>query len=85
MPNPTKRAAAARSPLDHDPGLLRRRRIELGCAQAEIAQRAGVSAGHLSELERGTRNPSPPLLAALARALDCTTADLMPRQPAGIR
>jgi transcriptional regulator with XRE-family HTH domain len=68
---------AGRSPLDHRPAELRRRRIELGRRQYELAEAAGISAGHLSELESGRRNPSPELLVRLAEALGCATADLM--------
>ena len=76
-----QRRVAARDPLDHDPAELRRRRIAAGLAQADVAERAGTSAGHLSELERGTRNPSPALLARLAGVLGCEIADLLARVP----
>ena len=81
------RRAAARTPLDHDPIVLRRRRVELGLTQAAVAEAAGISAAHLSELEGGTRNPSPPTLKRLAETLDCRIADLMPApaQPTGAR
>lgn len=81
MPD-TPRRAGARSPLDHDPATLRSRRVEAGLTQAEVASTAKLSAGHLSELETGTRNPSPPVLARLAAALKCEVADLMPKQRA---
>ena len=53
----------------------------------QLAAVTSVSTGHLSELERGTRNPSPELLAAIARALGCEATDLMPDEPvtAGVR
>ena len=78
MPNTTDRRRAARTVLDHDPAKLRRRRVELGLAQKDVARAAGTVAGHLSELERGTRNPSPPLLKRIADALGCQPRDLMP-------
>jgi transcriptional regulator with XRE-family HTH domain len=78
MPNETSARAQPRNPLDHDPAKLRRRRVEAGLTATELAARAECSTGHLSELEAGTRNPSPPLLASLARELGCKTADLMP-------
>ncbi len=80
MPNPTRRQGA-RKVFDHDPARLRARRVELGLHQAAVAEAAGISAGTLSELERGTRNPSPPVLLRLAEALQCSTKDLMPAEP----
>lgn len=79
MPNATRRQTA-RTPLDHDPAALRRRRVALGRTQVEVAAAVDISPGHLSELEGGTRNPSAPLLARLADALQCEIADLMPTQ-----
>lgn len=79
---PTTRREGARTPLDHDPGAVRRRRVELGLTQAAVAAAAGISAGHLSEIENGTRNPSPPVLSALAEVLECSTTDLMPPKKA---
>lgn len=51
----------------------------LGLTQAEVAAAAGVSAGHLSELESGKRNPSPAALLRLAEALECKPSALMSR------
>jgi transcriptional regulator with XRE-family HTH domain len=75
-----QRRDKARHPLDHDPSKLRKRRVELGRSQAEVADAAGISAGHMSELEGGTRNPSPALFARLAEVLECRTVDLMPTE-----
>lgn len=71
------RARTAKSPLDHDPEELRRRRVASGLRLVDVAERTGLAYGHIAELERGTRNPSPPALLALAEALGCTTVDLM--------
>jgi len=50
--------------------LLRRYRLEAGLTQEELAQRAGVSARGLSDLERGTRRaPRPDTVLQLAAAL----------------
>jgi transcriptional regulator with XRE-family HTH domain len=84
MSQATNRRAAARCPLDHDPVALRRRRVELGLSQAEVAAAASISAGHLCELEGGTRNPSPAVLRILAEVLSCTTTDLMPATPVAV-
>jgi transcriptional regulator with XRE-family HTH domain len=78
MHNDTPERARPRQPLDHDPAKLRRRRVETGLTAKELASRVECSASHLSELESGTRNPSPPLLSAIAEALGCKSADLMP-------
>ena len=43
---------------------------------AETAERAGVSPQYLSEVERGRKEPSSEMIAALAGALDTTLADL---------
>ena len=41
-----------------------------------MAQRAGVSPQYLSELERGKKDPSSEILAAIAGALEVTVATL---------
>lgn len=46
---------------------------------ADVAGRAGVSPQYLSELERGLKEPSSEVLAALAGALRLTVADLTSR------
>ncbi|GIJ51286.1 hypothetical protein Val02_81720 [Virgisporangium aliadipatigenens] len=78
MPDTNKRRQAARSVLDHDPAVLRARRVALGLTQVAVATAAGCVPSHLAELERGTRNPSPPLLKRIADALGCEVRDLMP-------
>lgn len=40
------------------------------------AQRAGISAQYLSEVERGRKDPSSEVVAAIAGALDCTLAEV---------
>lgn len=67
----------ARSPLDHDPAVLRQYRIAAGLTLPELAKQAEISKGHLSEVENGTRNPSPKLLTRLARELRCEAIDLL--------
>lgn len=77
MPMTTPRRPAAKRPGDPDPARVRARRVELGLNQRSTAALAGISAGHLCEIERGTRNPSPALLSRLAEVLKCRTRDLM--------
>jgi transcriptional regulator with XRE-family HTH domain len=42
---------------------------------------ARVSLGYLSEVERGRKEPSSELLAAICEALDMTVADLLVDEP----
>ncbi|MFF3459141.1 helix-turn-helix domain-containing protein [Streptomyces sp. NPDC002730] len=53
---------------------LRRRR---GLTLEAAAQRAGLSPAHLSRLETGNRQPSLPMLLALARIYGTTVAELL--------
>jgi transcriptional regulator with XRE-family HTH domain len=55
---------------------LRALRAKRGETLAETADRAGISPQYLSEIERGRKEPSSEMIAALAGALDTTLADL---------
>jgi len=55
---------------------LRTLRAKRGETLAETAERAGISPQYLSEIERGRKEPSSEMIAALAGALDTTLADL---------
>jgi transcriptional regulator with XRE-family HTH domain len=55
---------------------LRALRAERGETLADTAERAGLSPQYLSEVERGRKEPSSEMIAALAGALDTTLADL---------
>lgn len=55
---------------------LRRLRRERGEILVETARRAGVSPQYLSEMERGVKEPSSEMIAAVAGALDVTLGDL---------
>jgi transcriptional regulator with XRE-family HTH domain len=57
--------------------LRRGRRLTLEAA----ALRAGLSAAHLSRLETGRRQPSLPMLLALARIYGTTVSDLLGEMP----
>ncbi len=50
--------------------VLRARRIAQGLTLRDVSGRARVSLGYISEVERGQKEPSSELLAALAQALD---------------
>ncbi len=57
--------------------ILRRYRHDRGERLVETAQRAGVSTQYLSELERGRKDASSEILAAVAGALGLTLVDLV--------
>src|ERR1700679_2741447 len=56
---------------------LRALRAERGETLAQTAERAGISPQYLSEIERGRKEASSEMIAALAGALDVSVADLM--------
>lgn len=49
--------------------LLRVRRVTLGLTLADVADRAGISTQYLSEVERGIKDASSEMVAAIAGAL----------------
>lgn len=55
---------------------LRRLRHDRGETLGETAARAGVSPQYLSEMERGSKEPSSEMIAAVAGALEVTLLDL---------
>ena len=55
---------------------LRALRADRDETLAQTAERAGISPQYLSEIERGRKEPSSEMIAALAGALDTTLADL---------
>ena len=58
---------------------LRAERAVRGERIADVAERAGISPQYLSEVERGRKDPSSEMLAALAGALDLTVRELTRR------
>jgi len=56
---------------------LRERRTRAGLQLADLAQRAGISEAHLSDLERGRKLPSLPTLDALATGLGTSATALL--------
>lgn len=55
---------------------LRGLRHERGDTLGDIASRAGLSPQYLSEIERGLKEPSSEMIAAVSGALDITLVDL---------
>jgi transcriptional regulator with XRE-family HTH domain len=68
MPEPLWRDVVGRQ--------LRERRRSRGYTLKHVAQRAGVSPQYLSEIERGRKEPSSEMIAAVAGALDTSLVDL---------
>lgn len=60
---------------------VRRLRNERGLSQEELAFRAGMKRSYLSDLERGTRNPTVRALGRLAEALEAEAAHLLIDHP----
>ena len=56
---------------------LRRERVERGWSQEEFADRAGIHRTYVSDLERGSRNPTIVIVERLALALDISASDLL--------
>src|SRR5947209_20405692 len=67
-------------------GVLRRYRVAAGLTQEELAERAGLSAHGISDLERGARSrPYPATVHHLAEALALTAAERAELQAAAGR
>lgn len=60
---------------------VREQRNRLGLSQEELAFRAGMKRSYLSDLERGTRNPTVRALERLAEALAVEPAELLKSPP----
>ena len=56
---------------------IKARRQELGWTQEQLAEKAGISKGFLSDLETGTRNVSAEYLLKIAHPLNVTLDFLM--------
>ncbi|WP_217184996.1 helix-turn-helix domain-containing protein [Streptomyces sp. AC495_CC817] len=74
---------APRRPSDPEPlwrqllgDQLRRRRHDRDETLTETAEKAGVSPQYLSEVERGLKEPSSEMIAAIAGALDSSLVEL---------
>jgi len=56
---------------------IKERRQQMGWTQEQLAEKAGISKGFLSDLETGTRNVSAEYLLKIAQALKVTLDFLM--------
>lgn len=77
--NTPRRRATAPEPLFREAlgRRLREARVDREQTLAETARRAGISPQYLSEIERGLKEPSSEMVAAVAGALGTTVADLV--------
>lgn len=57
--------------------VLRRRRVEQGRTLRDVSAAARVSLGYLSEVERGRKEASSELLAAICQALDLPMSEVL--------
>lgn len=69
--------------MNEDPRAFRRRRIEAGLSQTDLAAQAGVSKTQLSDVENGRAGFSPKNLKAIAEILGCTIPELLLPDPDG--
>lgn len=56
---------------------VRAQRTERGIGQEDLAHQAGIERSHLGKIERGEHMPTLALILKIARALGCSSADLM--------
>jgi transcriptional regulator with XRE-family HTH domain len=56
---------------------LRRLRKEKGWSQEDYADRAGIHRTYVSDIERGSRNPTITVVEKLAQSLTVTASDLL--------
>jgi transcriptional regulator with XRE-family HTH domain len=63
---------------------LRELRLARGERLDDTAARAGISPQYLSEIERGRKEPSSEMIAAVIGALECSLADVLVRVADGL-
>ena len=56
---------------------VRAARTEQGVAQETLAYLAGIERSHMGKIERGEHMPTLAIILKIARALGCSSADLM--------
>ena len=56
---------------------VRALRMERGIAQESLAHQAGIERSHMGKIERGEHMPTLSLILKVARALKCSSAQLM--------
>lgn len=66
--------------FNHDPRAVTKHRTDAGLTKTALAERLECSLSLVSEIESGTRNARPQLLARMAEIFGCNVADLEPRR-----
>ncbi|MEO7962625.1 MAG: XRE family transcriptional regulator [Gemmatimonadaceae bacterium] len=61
---------------------VRARRQSLGLSLQQLAERSGVSAGMLSEVERGRKSPTLRVASQIAEGLEVAVSELLDGEPA---
>ena len=56
---------------------MRKARLKRGFSQEELAYQADSNRTYISDVERGTRNPSIEVVERIAKALSVTMGDLL--------
>jgi transcriptional regulator with XRE-family HTH domain len=69
-----------RQPVLQDRERVRRKRIEAGLEQQQLAAKARISPQHMNAIELGNRSASPPVLRRIARVLRCPISELLPAE-----
>lgn len=72
MPAPALRLQQSRASYPVEPVPIRTWRERRGLSRQDLAQRAGISASFLAQIESGRRKPSPETMRRLAAALSIT-------------
>lgn len=62
--------------MDINPAALTAIRELSGLSQAELARRANISQGYISEIEKGAKRPSPSMVLRIAETLGVPVAAL---------
>lgn len=57
--------------------ILRKRRLERGLTQAQVADKVGCRANYVGYLESNARRPSPSVAIKLAKALDLDASEIL--------
>lgn len=61
--------------------LTRKRRLDLGMAQAELARRVGLARAHISRIECGRRGTRLETAVSIANALGVSLSELLKEEP----
>ena len=62
---------------EHFSAAVRSRRKELNMSQEDLANLAGINRSHMGQIERGLKNASLPTIGRIAKALNCSPAQLL--------